>query len=71
MFVVFLVISCFKFCAINIFNGRYRIRKYTVFATVTKMTFQYLDEYPSLEELTTYARTARWHELGIQLNWIV
>ena len=65
MFVVFLVISCYKFCIINIFNGRYRIRKYTVIATVTKMTFQYLDEQPSLKELTIYVRTAQWYLLDV------
>ena len=41
------------------------------FCNCTTSTLQCLDEQPSQEELTTYARTARCHELGIRLNWIV
>ena len=32
------------------------------------MTFQYLDEQPSLEELTTYVRTFQKYYLGVQLE---
>ena len=39
-----------------------------VFATVIKMAHKYLDEQPSLKELTTHARTAKWRLLGAQLN---